>query len=171
MDFPYIFALRRGVCWYYLGFRSSLWTCIQRIQNMCSLRHMASCLSYWICCIPTKLAHSLLDCDRDAWAAQKVTFLVERRNTPTFKPNERLGYWQRPQRWPFQGVGWRNEALFPPSSPTPVENLEENPLFWYNKAKWQTHFQSFYFSTFWLDKQPVRAHLFWVWMAACKQEY
>lgn len=73
--------------------------CVQHIQNMhlscvfhCSWRHTASRLLTVssVCC----LANSLQGCGREGCTKEKPTFLLARRNTPTYKHDQRFGYQQ-----------------------------------------------------------------------------
>lgn len=88
------------ICWYYSSFRSILCTCVQCIQSMhlntglysSFLLNTVRCHGYTV--HKSTREHSARLWGRDTCPKEKPTFLVTRRNTPTFIHHDRLGYKQ-----------------------------------------------------------------------------
>ena len=101
-----IFRLRRGIFWYYSGFRGILWTCMQRIRNM--RLSWGFCSSLWqfmaaygqICALlwllyTKRQANSLQGCSRDVCPKEKKEKLFKRYERQGF------GYAQTLQHQPL----------------------------------------------------------------------
>lgn len=98
----FVFRLRRGICQYYSGFKSIIWTCIQHSEYVSQLGFLPQFATHGLLTVlsalcvvmemlnKNQLANSLQGWCRDACPKKKPTFLFGRGNTPTFKHYVRL---------------------------------------------------------------------------------